>query len=305
METQAPRASSQRPTLEQWFTNPVQVLATSEAFHWSHVTLRYAQLNPSHEYRHTPQVQDHALIFVVKGVTHMQGHFVDGSRFFERVVPGMIQVVPPLLNGVSRWDTQVTAAFVLLSHELIMHAADAAAQGDPERIEILPLFSIYDPFLYQLMSELHAEVENSSPFGTVFAESVGQTMAVHLLRKYSTASIRSQTPKGTLTPSQIHDVQEYIQEHLDQRISLAQLADCIHVSIPHFERMFRATLRRPPYRYILECRIERAKRLLRETHLPLYEVACQCGFANQSHFTKHFTRFGGTSPARYRAETRR
>jgi AraC family transcriptional regulator len=102
-----------------------------------------------------------------------------------------------------------------------------------------------------------------------------------------------------LTPAQLRLVDECIHAHLDQKISLADLAACIHLSVPHFERMFRATTHRPPYHYVLELRLERARVLLEKTRLPLAEVALQCGFSSQSHFTAHFTRYVGISPARF------
>jgi AraC family transcriptional regulator len=63
--------------------------------------------------------------------------------------------------------------------------------------------------------------------------------------------------------------------------------------------MFRAATQRPPYRYVLELRLEQAKILLETTRFPLAEVARQCGFSSQSHFTTHFTRYVGLSPARF------
>jgi len=92
---------------------------------------------------------------------------------------------------------------------------------------------------------------------------------------------------------------DYIHAHLDQKFSVADLAACLYLSVPHFERMFRATTHRPPYHYVLELRLERARLLLAHSRLSVAEVAHQCGFSSQSHFTNHFTRYVGISPARY------
>jgi len=107
-----------------------------------------------------------------------------------------------------------------------------------------------------------------------------------------------------LTPTQLNMVNEYIHAQLDQKISLTDLAACLHLSVPHFERMFRATTHVPPYRYLLEVRLERAKTLLEKTQLPIAEIARQCGFSSQSHFTAHFTRHVGVSPARFARRVR-
>lgn len=77
------------------------------------------------------------------------------------------------------------------------------------------------------------------------------------------------------------------------------LAHSIHLSVPHFERLFRTTTKRPPYRYVLDIRLEKARSLLK-TSLSLSEIGLQCGFGSQSHFTLHFRRRYGVTPARVR-----
>ena len=57
-----------------------------------------------------------------------------------------------------------------------------------------------------------------------------------------------------------------------------------------------------PQRYIIQRRLERAKRLLRRTHLPIALIAQEVGFADQSHLTQMFRREVGVTPGRYRAE---
>ncbi|KAB8321278.1 helix-turn-helix transcriptional regulator [Tolypothrix campylonemoides VB511288] len=55
-----------------------------------------------------------------------------------------------------------------------------------------------------------------------------------------------------------------------------------------------------PYQYVLQQRIERAKVLLRHRERAISDIALECGFANQSHFTKHFRQFTGMTPKAYR-----
>ena len=68
----------------------------------------------------------------------------------------------------------------------------------------------------------------------------------------------------------------------------------------HFARAFKRSMGMPPYRFVLMLRIARAKRLLRQNALPLADVATSCGFADQSHFTRAFTRVVGQSPGGFR-----
>lgn len=69
-------------------------------------------------------------------------------------------------------------------------------------------------------------------------------------------------------------------------------------------RAFKASTGEPPHRWMLRHRIERSKALLSGTHATLAEVASQCGFADQSHFTRVFKSFAGFSPAAWKRSIR-
>jgi AraC family transcriptional regulator len=56
----------------------------------------------------------------------------------------------------------------------------------------------------------------------------------------------------------------------------------------------------PPYKYVLQQRVDRAQQLLQDTQKSLSEIALDCGFANQSHLNRHFTKLTGISPKKYR-----
>ena len=193
----------------------------------------------------------------------------------------------------------MTYAFLRLSRQFVTETAAAVQYGDPDKIELLPTFLFSDPLLYYLGAELCHETRSANPLGPLYADSLTHTLTLYLLRYYSTGRMVRGLPSSRLTPAQLRTVDEYIHVHLDQKISLADLATCLHLSVPHFERMFRVTTQCPPYRYVLGLRIERARQLLANSRLSLAEVAQQCGFSSQSHFTAHFTRQVGISPARF------
>jgi AraC family transcriptional regulator len=104
-----------------------------------------------------------------------------------------------------------------------------------------------------------------------------------------------------LSKHKLRAVIEYIHEHLDADLSLDHLAAVAHVSPYHFARLFKNSTGLPPHQYVIACRIERAKELLRQRdRLPIAEVATEVGFAHQSHFTRHFKRLVGVTPRRFR-----
>ena len=110
--------------------------------------------------------------------------------------------------------------------------------------------------------------------------------------------------RGGLPPVLTQRVCEYIESHLDQKIGLEALAAIAGLSTHHFARAFHQSTGLPPHSYLLSRRLERAERMLRETLLPLSEIAAATGFSDQSHLARHFRRRTGMSPRLARSKER-
>jgi AraC-like DNA-binding protein/PAS domain-containing protein len=103
--------------------------------------------------------------------------------------------------------------------------------------------------------------------------------------------------RGGLPPAVAQRICEYIESHLEQKIGLQNLAALAGLSTHHFARAFHQSMGVPPHNYLLSRRLERVDRMLRETQLPLSEIALATGFADQSHLARHFRRRTGMSPS--------
>jgi AraC family transcriptional regulator len=106
--------------------------------------------------------------------------------------------------------------------------------------------------------------------------------------------------KGGLAAYQRRRLVEYIEQHLQDPISLGLLAGLCALSEYHFARMFRQSFGLPPHQYLLARRLARARSLLRGGALPLGEVALMCGFSSASHFNQRFRQATGATPGDYR-----
>jgi AraC-like DNA-binding protein len=110
--------------------------------------------------------------------------------------------------------------------------------------------------------------------------------------------------RAGLSPGRAHRICEYIKSNLDQNISLEALAKMAGLSLNHFARAFKQTVGMPPHYYVLQRRIEHAQHMLRNTDLPMSEIALSAGFSDQSHLSRHFRRITGMSPSVVRWEQR-
>jgi len=107
------------------------------------------------------------------------------------------------------------------------------------------------------------------------------------------------TPGG-LAPWQVRRVMAHIEANLGECIRNKDLAALARVSLFHFNVAFRNSVGHPPHEYVIQRRIERAQGLMLSTDTPLSEIAIECGFADQAHFTRLFRAVSGETPAAWR-----
>ena len=105
-----------------------------------------------------------------------------------------------------------------------------------------------------------------------------------------------------MAPNKLRRALEFISDRLEQQqgIPLEVVAQEVGMSRYHFSRVFKESMGLSPINYIVRQRIERAKKLLAETDLPIADIALQAGFSGQSHFTTFFSKLVGLTPRSFR-----
>jgi AraC-like DNA-binding protein len=130
-------------------------------------------------------------------------------------------------------------------------------------------------------------------------------LQVYLRPTHNIIPLSLPVTRGGLAPWQLRRAKQILISRLDEPISLAELARACKLSPGHFARAFRQTAGQPPHRWLMEQRIEKAKQLLVDTTLSLAQIAQNCGFADQSHFTRVFAQLVQSSPGQWRRHWRR
>ena len=98
----------------------------------------------------------------------------------------------------------------------------------------------------------------------------------------------------------IRELQIWIAEHLDRRLSVDDLANRMSMSVRNFERVFTREVGTTPSQYVLQMRVEAARRLLERSNGGLKQVASASGFGNIDVMRRAFVRLLGITPRRYR-----
>ena len=96
-------------------------------------------------------------------------------------------------------------------------------------------------------------------------------------------------------------VQGYVAVHLHAKIRMADFARVTQFSQSKFNRTFKASFGCTPSQYVRRMRIERAQNLMTMSGDPICQIAVECGFADQAHFSRCFRKFIGNPPALWRA----
>ena len=100
--------------------------------------------------------------------------------------------------------------------------------------------------------------------------------------------------------SDIDRVKQYIQYHVDEDLSIDKLAAQVYLSQGYLSSVFKKETGMNLSRYIRQCRMEKAKELLKDTNMKVVQICEKVGFANVSYFCQNFREYCGVSPDKYR-----
>jgi AraC family transcriptional regulator len=156
-----------------------------------------------------------------------------------------------------------------------------------------------DSVVHHLGQTLVASLEQPPKTSKLFLDHVLHALNCHFVFSYGRLS-PAPPARGGLSALQMRRATEFLDAHLNGDINLRRVAEICDLSLSHFARAFKHTFRKPPYRWLLERRIEKAKDLLLNSRLSLADIALQCGFTDQSGFNRSFKKISGATPGEWR-----
>jgi AraC family transcriptional regulator len=278
---------------------PEAVVASSQELGWQNARAVHMR----HELTEwdMPPFENHCIIVQLGPSLNVSAR-IDGHVFDQRLQPGDITIVPAGL--ASHWRRQDAGVNDTLHIYLNPHFVRATAEScdlNHGQISIEPQFGVKDEHIHHIGMSLLCELKEANVVGRLYADSMATVLAMQLVRRYSYLKDVHHS-RGGIAPRKLRKAIEFINDNLDQEqtVALGAVAEEVGVSYFHFSRAFKQSMGVSLNLYMIEQRIERAKKLLSETELPIAEIALRVGFANQSHFTTTFRKLAWTTPKAFR-----
>ncbi len=166
-----------------------------------------------------------------------------------------------------------------------------------------PILGRHLPRVAHLMGLIESELRRPSLGSRLMVDGLLRAIA-GLMATHDTGAEPANCDRIYLSPPKLKRVIDFIEAHLQESIGLDDLAEAAGLSANHFLRVFKLATGETPYHFLRNRRLERARQLLADDSMPLAQLALECGFANQAHFTAAFSRELGISPGRYRRAVR-
>lgn len=203
----------------------------------------------------------------------------------------------------SSWDIRDDLSFVHLycTDEHLRGIGEQIWDKSPASIALDEKTFASDPKIAMLYRQFLLGCDWQQAANQLTLSTASTLLLTHLIQHYSSVQWKLPIVTGGLSPFVLKTVVEYIDSHLSQPLTLAELAAVASLSEYHFARMFRQSMKMAPHQYVMHQRMEKAKALVQFTQQPLTDIAMVCGFSSASHFSNRFKATTGRTPSQLRA----
>jgi AraC family transcriptional regulator len=281
---------------------PQSVLKSSDGTGWQNVRAIHFRHNSKEAL--IPASDDHCMVLNLG--TPFFTHIYPGKRRFQgRLLSGEVAIIPAGSPWTCRSEGPDSLTMLLLYlRPLFVRAAARELNFSDHEIDLTPQIGFKDKHISHVAMSLLHELNEANVVGRLYADSLATGLAIQLVRRYSTLK-DVHVGHGGMAPHKLRKAIALIEHHIydeeEGRLALRAVARDVSMSYFHFSRAFKQAMGMTATNYIAERRIERAKKMLEETELPISEIALRSGFSSQSHFTTAFRRLAGATPKVFRA----
>lgn len=220
-----------------------------------------------------------------------------GMKFTGTAVHGDIDIIP--FRTSSRWEMhdENDVAFLMSLPWAFVQEIASESGADGSRIELRNRFQVRDLELEAVAWAIKRELEMGFPSGRLYLEGLAVAAAARIVNCHSSAKKQMEHRSEGLSGVRLKRVLSFIEERLSEDLSLDQIAAVAGVSTSHVKGLFRKSMGVPVYQYVIQRRVELAKRLILEDQSSIADIALASGFSHQSHMARHMRRVLGMPPS--------
>jgi AraC family transcriptional regulator len=216
--------------------------------------------------------------------------------------PGAIHLLPAGPVEACRPSTETTMMICALDPEFVNDVGKDLEM--PSVTDFRRIMNLRDRSLESIIMLLAAEAQSGGISGKLYADHLAHALAVRFLLLARGAQGASPVQPKSWPHRALRRVLEKMQAEVASDLDLGTLAAEIGYSKSHFLRMFRAGMRCSPHQWLVQLRVERVKKMLREGSESLIDIADATGFSSHSHLSRTFRQFVGVAPNQYRRNRR-
>ena len=250
-----------------------------------------------------PAVAEPLIVWILKGAATIEERDPGGAWVGHDVTAGDFFLIDSGAPYELRWDSPSGEPFEVMHLHLglpLLERAALEAFGVADRIMLDEVSGSGDEDLASHFGVLHRELIASREPSSLLVESVGQALAVHLVRNYRASQPRPIHRRSAMTAFGLRKVLDRMQADLADDFDLARYATEAGMSVAHFSRQFKRSTGLPPSQYFIRMRMALARQQLRETDRSVISIGMEVGYLSPSHFAQVFRREVGVSPSAYR-----
>jgi len=250
-----------------------------------------------------PPLTNTLVALSLSAITNMTVRISD-KEFSEPLQRGEAVIIPA--GADSKWcrtggDADYDMLHIYL-HSGLLAKASADTDFDVSQADIGVEFRVRDPQIFHIGLSLLQELDDARLGSRAYVDLLVAQLAMHLFRRHSVNNGPARSYRGGLPRYKLRRVIDYIRDNLSADLNIAEIAQQVNMSPSHFTRQFKLATTLAPHQYIMQKRIEAAKKLLSETEIPIAQIALEIGFQSQSRFTTLFRQLTGTTPRAYRGK---